>query len=250
MELLERRNLVVTGSSRGIGAATAKLAARHGARVVVNYHASRDAADSVASEIAAEGGEAIVVQADVTKRADVERLLATTEQKLGPVDSLVINASISFRIAPFMEYTWDDFSSKLNGELQAAFNCLQVFAPGMIERQKGAIVAVSSGLSKRPGAGFCAHSTAKAGLNSLMRSVATELAPQGVRINTIAPGLTETDATSFMPAERKQMAAGMTPLRRIAQPEDIAGVIVAMLSDLACFEAGVYVPVDGGMTML
>ncbi|MCB2229502.1 SDR family oxidoreductase [bacterium] len=248
--LLEGRNLVVTGASRGIGAATARLAAVHGARVVVNYLSSREAAEQVVAEITTNGGTAYAVQADATKRDDVERLAAVASEKLGTIDSLVLNAAVQFRIAPLVGYAWDDFSAKLNGEMQAAFFGLQSFVPAMLEQGNGSIVAVSSGLSKHPGEGFCAHSTAKAGLNALMRSAAAELAPQGIRVNTVAPGLTDTDATAFMPAERKQMMASITPLRRIAKPEDIAGVIVAMLSDLSRFEAGAYVPVDGGMTML
>lgn len=248
--LLEGRNIVVTGSSRGIGAATAKLAAAHGARVVVNFLSNHESAEKVVAQIRSGGGHAVSVQADVTKLGDVERLAHTALEAFGPIDSLVLNAAITFRIAPFMEYSWDDFASKLNGELQAAFYCIQTFVPEMLERGGGCIVAVSSGLSKHPGEGFCAHSTAKAGLNALMRSVAAELAPAGIRVNTISPGLTDTDATSFIPIERKRMMAGITPLRRIAQPEDIAGMMVAMLSDLAGFNTGTYVPVDGGMTML
>lgn len=248
--LLEGRNVVVTGSSRGIGAATARLAGRHGARVVVNYRTNREAAERVVSQIVADGGTAVTVQADVTIPDEVRLLAQTAAQKLGPIDSLVINAAIQFRIAPFLDYPWEDFASKLNGELSAAFHCFKEFVPPMLELGRGSIVAVSSGLSKHPGEGFCAHSTAKAGLNALVRAVASELAPRGIRVNTVSPGLTDTDATAFMPAERKNMMAAVTPLRRIARPDDIAGMVIALLSDLAVFNTGAYIPVDGGMTML
>ncbi len=241
---------IVTGASRGIGAATAKRLAAHGAVVAVNYMNSRDAAEAVVREIVAGGGKAIAVQADVRDAAQVEAMAATVAGALGAVDILVLNASINFPIVPFLAFRWEDFEAKLTGELKSAFFCCKAFVPGMVERKRGSIVAVSSGLSRHPGYGFCAHSTAKSGLDAFMKSLALELGPSGVRVNVVAPGLTETDATSFLKPEYKEGAAKATPLQRIGVPEDVAGAVLFMASDEARFVTGGYLPVSGGVQML
>ena len=247
---MQDRVVLVTGASRGIGAATAKLLAAHGAKVAVNYHASEQAAQDVVTAIESGGGRSVAVKADVRRREDVDAMVEAVTAQLGPIDTLVLNASIQFPVVPFLEYPWEAFQDKLLGELSAAFHCTRAVVPGMVERGAGCIVAVSSGLSRHPGPGFCAHSTAKSGLDAFAKSLALELGPHGIRVNVVAPGLTITDATSFLPEEQKQMIASMTPLGRNAQPEDIAGVILAMASDETGFVTGSYVPVSGGGLML
>jgi len=247
---MQDRVVLVTGASRGIGAATAKLLAAHGAKVAVNYHASEQAAQDVVTAIESSGGRSVAVKADVRRREDVDAMVEAVTAQLGPIDTLVLNASIQFPVVPFLEYPWEAFQDKLLGELSAAFHCTRAVVPGMVERGAGCIVAVSSGLSRHPGPGFCAHSTAKSGLDAFAKSLALELGPHGIRVNVVAPGLTITDATSFLPEEQKQMIASMTPLGRNAQPEDIAGVILAMASDETGFVTGSYVPVSGGGLML
>ena len=248
--LLEDRVVLVTGASRGIGAATARLLAAHGATVAVNYLKSEAAAKAVVDSITDAGGRAVAVQADVRDQAEVEAMVGWLSDELGPIDTLVLNAAIEFPVAPFMEYPWEAFHDKLVGELGAAFFCCRAVVRQMIDRGRGCIVAVSSGLSRHPGQGFCAHSTAKSGLDAFVRTLALELGPHGIRVNTVAPGLTITDATAFLPKEAKDASAGATPLRRNAMPEDIAGVILAMVADETGFVTGSYVPVSGGSLML
>ncbi len=247
--MLQDRVVLVTGASRGIGAATAKLLAAHGAKVVVNYHGSEVAAREVVAAIGAAGGRAVAIQADVRDRAQVEAMVERAAGELGPVDTLVLNASIQFPIVPFVDYEWAAFEAKLVGELGAAFHCVKAVVPGMIERGSGCIIAVSSGLSRHPGPGFCAHSTAKSGLDAFAKSLALELGRHGIRVNVVAPGLTITDATAFLPEEQKQAMARMTPLGRNALPEDVAGVVLAMAADATAFVSGAYVPVSGGTLM-
>ncbi len=249
MTLLSNKVALITGSSRGIGAATAKLFAKNGAAVAVNCVAHTNAADAVVADITNAGGNAIVVQADVTDPTQVKEMVSRTITELGDIDILVLNASITFPIVPFMEFNWEDFESKLTKELKAAFYCCKEVVPGMIERNRGNIIAVSSGLSRQPGPGFIAHSTAKSGLDSFAKSLALELGPNGIRVNVIAPGLTITDATAFTPEEMKQMIAANTPLRRLAQPEDVAGGILMLASDHSEFISGTYTPVSGGIQM-
>jgi 3-oxoacyl-[acyl-carrier protein] reductase len=247
--MLRDRVALVTGASRGIGAATARLLAANGAAVAVNYHQSERAAGEVVEEIRRAGGKAVAIRADVRQEADVKALVAEATGRLGPIDTLVVNASIGFPIRPFVEYRWEDFEAKLTGELKAAFLCCQAVVPRMAERRSGCIVAVSSGLSRQPGLGFCAHSSAKSGLDAFVRALALELGPAGIRVNAVGPGLTETDATAHLPPEAKQGAARMTPLRRIGRPEEIAGAVLMLVSDHCRFVTGVYVPACGGALM-
>jgi 3-oxoacyl-[acyl-carrier protein] reductase len=248
--MLKNRIALVTGASRGIGAATAKLLAAHGAAVAVNYHASEDAARAVVDDILRAGGRAIALRADVRDPAAVRNMVDAVARKLGPIDTLVVNASISFPMKPFVEYGWEEFQAKTEGELRAAFFPCQAVLPGMIARKGGCIVAISSTLSRRSGPGFSAHSAAKSALDGLMRSLALELGPHGIRVNVVAPGLTETDATAHQPEELKQAVARMTPLGRIGAADDVAGAVLLAASDHARFLTGAYVPVCGGALML
>jgi len=248
--LLSNKVALITGSSRGIGAATAKLFAENGAAVAVNYNANKDAADAVVAEIENSGGKAIAIQADATEIDQAKALVAETQQKLGAIDILVLNANMPFPVVSFVDFQWEDFEKKLTSELKASFFCCQEVVPSMIENKAGNIVLVSSGLSRQPGPGFIAHSTAKSGLDAFGKSLAMELGGHGIRVNVIAPGLTLTDATAFHPDEIKQMIALNTPLGRVAEPEDIAGAILMMACEHSKFVSGTYTPVCGGMQMI
>lgn len=248
--MMKGRVVLVTGASRGIGAATAVLLARHGASVAVNYLRSEGAAAAVVDGIRKSGGTAAAFKADVRDAGQVEAMAEDVSRTLGAVDTLVLNASINFPIVPFLEYKWEDFEAKLTGEMKAAFFCCKAFVPAMVKGANGCIVGISSGLSRHPGHGFCAHSTAKSGLDAFMKSLALELGPKGVRVNVVAPGLTVTDATAFQSRKEKDAVAGMTPLKRIALPEDVAGAVLLVASDETRFISGAYLPVSGGIQML
>ena len=248
--MMKNRVVLVTGASRGIGAETARLLAQHGAAVAVNYLRSEAPARALVDELRRADRRAVAVKADVRDPAQVKAMVAEATDALGPVDTLVVNAAIDFPIRPFVEYEWADFQAKLDGELGAAFHCCKAVVPGMIARRAGCIVAISSGLSRRPGPGFVAHSTAKSGLDAFARALALELGPSGIRVNVVAPGLTETDATAHQPAAMKELMARMTPLGRNGLPEDVAGAVLMVASDAARFLTGVYVPVSGGGLML
>ena len=244
--MFDTKVVFIPGSSRGIGAATARLFAKHGAAVVVNYLTNASAAERVVHDITSAGGRAIAVRADVRVSADVANMVQTVEEQLGPIDTLVRNANIMVPIAPVVDLRWDDFAAKVVGEMQAVFYCVQAVVPGMLERRQGCIIAVSSDVARHPAGGMSAHSTAKSALEALMRSLALELGPAGIRVNTIAPGLTLTDVASRLPEQLKQTVASMTPLGRSALPEDIAGAILTLARDEAGFVTGNYVVVDGG----
>jgi 3-oxoacyl-[acyl-carrier protein] reductase len=247
---LKDKVAIVTGSSRGIGAETVKALAAHGAKVAVNYSQSRERGEQVLAEIRAKGGEGLLVRADVTERDQVEAMVREVQEQLGPVDILVNNAAISFPMVPFTEFRWEDFERKLVSELKACFFPCQAVVPGMVRRGRGSIVNISSGLSRHPGLGFSAHSTAKSALDAFSKSLALELGPAGIRVNVVAPGLTETEATAFLPAPAKEASAQHTPLRRIGQPEDLAGAVLFFCSEASRFVTGTYLPVCGGSQML
>jgi 3-oxoacyl-[acyl-carrier protein] reductase len=177
-------------------------------------------------------------------------MFRTAEAALGPIDTLVLNANMNFPKAPFTEMPWEGFQQKLVGELASAFHACKVAVPGMIQRKKGCIIAVSSGLSRQPGEGFAAHTTAKSGLDGFMKSLALELGPHGIRVNVVAPGLTETDATASFPEAAKAAAGNRLPLRRIGKPEDVAGIIALVASDEAGYLTGQYISAGGGGMML
>ena len=246
VRVLKGKVVLITGASRGIGAATAIEMAGLGASIAVNYSRSEDAAVEVVRRIRESGGTAIAVKADVTVCQEIRAMVGEVEQKLGPIDVLVSNAAIGFPSVPFIEYEWRDFEAKLTGELKAAFWCAKSVLPSMLERKCGSIIFVSSTLSRHPGFGFVAHSTAKSGLDAFAKSLAEELGPSGIRVNVVAPGLTITEATERVPQQQKELIARFTPLRRNGQPEDIAGAIALLASDHAKFLTGNYITADGG----
>ena len=247
---LQGKVALVTGASRGIGAAVARDMADHDAAVVINYLQSKDKAEALRNEIIAAGGRAIAFQADVRDRAAVDTMVAAAEKELGPIDILVNNANIDFPMQHFADMAWAGIQAKLTGEIGAMVHCCQAVIPGMMKKKYGKIVLVSSILSREPGHGFAAHCAAKAAMDSLARTMALELGPAGIFVNVVGPGLTRTDATAGMPAEAFKQTAAHTPLQRVAEPQNIANAVMFLASDMADHITGQYIPVDGGGFMI
>jgi NAD(P)-dependent dehydrogenase (short-subunit alcohol dehydrogenase family) len=200
--------------------------------------------------IVQEGGTAEIFQADVTQVDQVDQLVGAVRARFEKIDVLVSNAAIGFKIQPFIAYGWSDFERKVNDELKSLFYLCQAVVPEMIERKSGSIIAVSSSMSKLSANGYIAHGTAKAALDAFVRALAIELGPDGIRVNTVAPGLTLTDATAAISHQQRDGAAARCPLRRNGLPRDVAGSVLFLASDLSQFLTGTYLPVDGGFTML
>ncbi|WP_242143346.1 MULTISPECIES: SDR family NAD(P)-dependent oxidoreductase [unclassified Bacillus cereus group] len=247
--MLNGKVAIITGASRGIGAATAKLFAQYGAKVVVNYMNHTEAAKEVIESIHEKGGEAIAIQADVRNQEQMNSLVDQTISHFKKVDILVSNAAIGFTIKPFSDMEWDEFRPKIEEEVKAAFISTKSVLPIMKKQKYGKLVYISSGLSNQPMPGFIAHGTAKGALNSFVKYLSQELGPYHITANTISPGMVETAATKYTPVEEKEKVAMFTPLGRIANPEDIARTALFLASDQSAFITGTYLPVSGGMEM-
>jgi 3-oxoacyl-[acyl-carrier protein] reductase len=251
MELgLKDKVAIVTGASRGIGAASAKALAHNGATVVINYIKSKDKADELLNEIKKAGGKGMVFQADVRDRGAVNSMVESTLKEFGKIDVLVNNANINFPIRPFIELTWDQLEAKILGEMKALYNCSQAVLKDMLNKKSGKLIFVSSSLSRFPGFGFSSHAAAKSAMDSMAKVMAMELGPSGITVNVVGPGLTLTDATAGQPKEVHEQVAAITPLRRLGMPDDIAGVVLFLASSLSDYLNGEYIPVTGGSFMI
>lgn len=246
---MSKRNALITGGARGIGAATAKALARDGYRVFINFVSSSQAANDLAADIKAAGGEAYPMQADVRDDSQLQAMFAKIEQQYGGVDVLVSNANMNFTMKPFMEQTWEEFAQKLNDELHASYASAKLAAVGMKARQFGRLIFISSTLSESPAPNFIAHGSAKGALDSFCKYLAQELGPFGITANIVAPGMVETDATKHAPAEFKEFIRMSTPTQRIAVPEDVANTIRYLASPDSGHVTGTYNPVCGGANL-
>jgi len=244
------RVAVVTGASSGIGAATARLLAARGMRVVVNYLHSTQAANDVVADIVAAGGQAMAVQADVREAAAVAAMIENINAAWGGVDVLVHNALTPYSIKPFQEMTWEELGGKLNDEIRAAFVVTKAVLPAMTARNRGRLIYLGTGLSRQPRAGMIALGTAKAALAQFARYLAQELGPQGITVNIVEPGpVAETRISQVLDDEQKQRQVATTPLGRLARPADVAHVIAFYASEDSTFMTGTTAAVNGGMSM-
>ena len=244
------RVAVITGASRGVGAATALVLAEQGFRVVVNYRASADQADEVVQSVTAAGGEAVAIRADVTVPDDVAAMVNETERRWGRVDVLVHNALIPFDVTSFADLSWEQLGGKLDRELHAAFLITKAVVPGMTSRSYGRLVYLSTGLSRRPREGMINLGTAKAALDQFVRYIALELAPHGITANLVAPAtVAETKVTGQLTADETRALGATNPMGRLVRPNEVAKTIAFLASEDSGFTTGHYLEVNGGLAM-
>jgi len=242
---------LVTGASSGIGAATAKLMASNGARVAINFHQNKKGAETTRDEIVAVGGTAIVVQADVKQATEVDSLVKRTQDELGPIDILVNNAGSLIERLRILELTEERWDEVIDLNLKSAFLCCRAVAASMMERKSGAIINVSSIAGRTGGAlGSIHYSTAKGGIITFTKGLAKELAPFGVRVNAVSPGVIDTHYHEQFstPEMMKGYVAGI-PLGRVGNPEEVASVICFLASSASSYLAGETIEINGGMFM-
>ena len=242
------KTAVVTGASRGIGRAVAIELARRGARVVVNYNHSADAAGEVVAEVEKAGGQAKAIQADVSEYAPAEALVKAAAAAFGSLEILVNNAGTT-RDMLIMMMPEDDWDTVLRTNLKSAFNCSKAAVKVMMRKRYGRIINMTSVSGLTGNAGQTNYSASKAGLVGLTKALAREVAARNITVNAVAPGFVPTDLTNGLPEELREGSLKMIPLGRWGTVEDVAHAVVFLASDEAAYITGQVLSVDGGMAM-
>jgi 3-oxoacyl-[acyl-carrier protein] reductase len=246
---------LVTGASRGIGAAVAKAFGAEGAIVVVNYLQNSVSAKQVVEDITSAGGEAVAIQADVRNEQSVLAMMECIVNSYGAIDIVINNALAAYSFNPktrktAWEITWTDYQQQLDGSLQAAFHVCKAAMPYLKDTGSGRIINMVSNLIDFPVVAYHDYSTAKAALLGFTRNLAKELGAFGITVNALAPGLTyPTDSSRETQEEVRNKIIELTPMHRLARPDDIAGAAVFLASERASFITGQCLRVDGGLVM-
>jgi 3-oxoacyl-[acyl-carrier protein] reductase len=249
------QTVLITGASRGIGAAIAKAFAAEGACVLVNYLSNENAANGVISECEKLGGTALLLQADVRDPSAAQDMVAQAMREVGRIDILVNNAFSPYAFDPenrkrFWETPWIDYQTQFDGAVRANYNVCQSVIPNMRQRAKGSIINMVSDLVYRPSIPYNDYTTAKSALVGFSRNLAAELGSCGIRVNCVAPGLVSPTASSAYTKESmKDRLIAQTPLGRLATPADVAGPVLFLASDDSQFMTGQVLVVDGGLVM-
>lgn len=251
----QNKVVLVTGSSRGIGASLAKGFAKEGATVVVNYVKNQSAAEEVVSACIELGGDSWAIQADVTQEQAVKDMVDEILLETGKIDVVVNNAFRPYTFNPDQrklawQLNWEDYQEQIDGTLRSTHYLCQAVIPAMKKRVQGSIINMVSNLVERPIVPYPDYTTAKSAVVGYSRNLAAELGSFGIRVNCVAPGLVyPTDASRDTKEEVKEMIISQTPLKRLASPSDIEGPVLFLASDWSKFMTGQTLYVDGGFVM-
>ena len=244
--MLENKKVMITGGSRGIGRAMAIAMAQAGADVAVIYNGNKEAADKVCEEIRAMGRQAAAFKCDVGNFEEAGKTVQAVNKELGGLDVLVNNAGIT-KDGLIFTLKEDDFDRVIETNLKGAFNTIKHAAKILMKNRKGTIINITSVSGMMGNPGQANYAAAKAGMIGLTKTVAKELAARGITCNAIAPGFVATEMTDKLSDEVKDSIDSVVPLKRMAQPEDIANAAVFLASDKASYITGEVLKVDGGL---
>jgi glucose 1-dehydrogenase len=247
---LKGRRALVTGASSGIGEAIAHRLAAAGATVIIVYRSHAAAAKKTVANIEALGGEAMALRADMAKEREIKSLFAQVFKKTGPLDILVNSAGMENK-HPFLTMPVKDWDQVMSVNLRAVFLCSQLAAQGMVKKNRGVIINISSVHAVLPWIGYAHYCASKGGLEMLMKTMALELAGQGVRVNNVAPGAIATPINDswLHDAAKVRQELKKIPLHRIGRPEEVAGAVLYLASDEAAYVTGTTLFIDGGRTL-
>ncbi len=248
---LKDKVAIVTGSSRGIGRGIAERFARDGAKVIVNYVKNRKAADGVVAAIRKAGGEAAAVKADVSKKAQAQKLIQSAIKTYGRLDILVSNAGIIID-KPFVDSTDKDWASAIENNLRGFYNVCQAALKPMLKQKSGRIIATGSCITEIADFGgnrYSVCTASKGGITAMLRPIAAEVARQGVTVNAVSPGYIQTEMLGEVDPAGLEAALSLVPMRRYGKPADIAAAMAFLASDDAAYITGQVLRVNGGMSM-
>ncbi len=245
---LSDRVAIVTGGSRGIGRAISFALAGAGATVVVNYRGNTAAAEETLAAIAAMGGKAIAIQADVANGDDVKRLFSEVNTAYGRIDILVNNAGIT-RDTLMMRMKDEDWDAVIDTNLKSQFLTTKAAISPMVRARSGRIINITSVVGLMGNAGQANYAAAKAGIIGFTKSVAREIGSRSVTVNAVAPGFIDTELTAVLSEDMREGLKKQIPLGRLGSPEDVAGLVVFLASDQASYITGQTFNCDGGMVM-
>jgi 3-oxoacyl-[acyl-carrier protein] reductase len=246
---LQGRAAIVTGASRGIGRAIALELAHRGAAVLINYHTSKEAADTLVSEICDQGGRASAFMADVSDYTQAQNLIKAALEELGGLDILVNNAGIT-RDTLIMMMSEEDWDQVISTNLKSTFNCSKAAIRHMMRKRSGRVINITSVAGQFGNAGQTNYSASKAGQIGFTKALAREVASRNITVNAIAAGYIDTDIWAEVPEEARQAALSIIPLARKGTPEEIAYAVAFLASDQAAYITGQVLGVDGGMAMM
>ncbi len=242
---LQGKVAIVTGATRGLGKAIAIELAKEGARVVLTYHSKEDLAQEVVTEICDAGGTALCYKVDVGERKEVEQMVEDVLRRLETVDILVNNAGVN-RDALLMSLEEDDWEAVIRTNLGGVFHCTKAVAQQMVFQKRGRIINISSVAGEKGGRGQSNYAASKGGVNAFTRSIAMELAPKGITVNAVAPGVVETKMSGEVIRRAKDRILDSIALKRLGTPEEIARVVAFLASDESSYITGEVIRVDGG----